>query len=458
LTYKEKSMKNYSYKTLFISLFTLSLVGCNDNLNITPEEAITTDVALSTPENIRKILNNAYGVARYGSSYGGGIALASELLANTGDIYWNGTYIEPAEFDEKAMLTDNANVESIWMNAYSVNNQSNIVLEHLDIITDATEKTTTEGEAKFLRGLVYFDLARLFAKPYLAGSQNSQLAVPIVLKAVLDPKNIEYPSRNTLEEVYALVISDLTDAYSLLPESNTIYATKYSAAALLARVYLQKGDYTNAGNMANIVIENSGASLAPSFSRAFNNAENSSEDLFAWQVTTQDISLNNFNVFWAGTAFGGRSGNPDIDIEDQHYEIYDDANDERSKFFYEADFWCTTKWQNQFANIPFLRLAEMYLIRAESNFRNGTSVGLTPVSDLNILRARSSASFFNTVDLSTIRMERKRELSFEGFALFDAKRLRENIGTIPFNAANLIMPIPLREMDTNPNLVQNEGY
>ena len=100
----------------------------------------------------------------------------------------------------------------------------------------------------------------------------------------------------------------------------------------------------------------------------------------------------------------------------------------------------------------------MYLIRAESNFRNGTSVGLTPVSDLNILRARSSASFFNTVDLTTIRMERKRELSFEGFALFDAKRLRESIGTIPFNAANLIMPIPLREMDANPNLVQNEGY
>jgi starch-binding outer membrane protein, SusD/RagB family len=55
-------------------------------------------------------------------------------------------------------------------------------------------------------------------------------------------------------------------------------------------------------------------------------------------------------------------------------------------------------------------------------------------------------------------MERKRELSFEGFSLFDAKRLGVNIGSIASTANRLILPIPLRETDVNPNLIQNEGY
>lgn len=451
-------MRKYNTISIILLLLTTSFVSCNDNLNIQPEQSLSPEVATESSTNVKKILNNIYGDARSSSSYGGGIALASELIANSGDLWWNGTYVSPAEYDEKAILADNGFVQDIWMNAYNINNQANIVLSSLGVFDDASEKDITEGEAKFLRGLVYFDLGRLFAKPYIPGTQNSQPGVPIVLTAVLDASVIDFPSRNTLDEVYSQVISDLTDAYNLLPSSNGIYATKYSAAALLARVYLQMGDYPNARSMANVVISESGASLTTTFAEAFNNDENSNEDLFAWQVTSQDASSNYFNVFWAGKDFGGRSGNPDIDIEDQHYAIYDDANDARGNFFYEAKWWCTTKWQYQFGNIPFLRLAEMYLVRAESNFRVGTSIGDTPLNDINKLRNRANASLFNSMDLATILMERKRELAFEGFALFDAKRLGENIGDIPYTANNLILPIPLREMDVNPNLTQNDGY
>lgn len=452
-------MKKYNYQIILGTFLALSFVGCDDNLTITPEQAITTEMAISTPSNLKKILNNAYGDARSSSNYGGGIALASELIANDGDLYWNGTYLPPSQYDEKSMLSDNGFVESMWLKAYKISNQTNIILDNLAVFTDAADKNVTKGEAKFLRGLVYFDLARLFGKPYVSGTVNSQLGVPLVLEPNLDPTKITFPSRNTVEEVYKQVILDLTDAYTLLPVSNGVYATKYSAAALLARVYLQKGDYINARNMANIAIKDSGARLTATFAKAFNNSENSTEDLFAWQVTSQDLSANDFNVFWAGEAFGGRSGNPDVSIETQHWDIYDDANnDERANFFYEEDYWCTTKWKNQYGNIPFLRLAEMYLIRAEANFREGTVLGLPPVDDINMLRVRSSASSFATVDLATILMERKRELSFEGFALFDAKRLKQNIGSLPYNANNLVLPIPLRETDVNKNLIQNGGY
>ncbi|MEM8522629.1 RagB/SusD family nutrient uptake outer membrane protein [Flavobacterium sp. PL12] len=451
-------MKIYNYRIIIAAVVMLSFAACDDNLTIKPEQSIPTEIAISTPSNLQKILNNAYGDARSSALYGGGIALVSELIANDGDLYWDGTYVQPNQYDEKEILTDNSFVESLWLRAYKISNQTNIVLDNLAVFTDANDKNQAKGEAQFLRGLVYFDLARLFAKPFVAGAVNNQLGIPIILEPNLDPTKITFPARNTVEEVYKQVIIDLKDAYTLLPASNGVYATKYSAAALLARVYLQKGDYVNALAMANFVINNSGASLASTYAKTFNNSENSTEDLLAWQVSSQDASSNDFNVFWAGADFGGRSGNPDISIEDQHFDIYDDADDQRNNFFYEADNICTTKWKNQYGNIPFLRLAEMYLIRAESNFRGATQVGLSPVDDVNMLRVRSGASLFGSVTLATILMERKRELSFEGFALFDAKRLKQNIGSLAYDANNLVLPIPLREMDVNKKLVQNPGY
>lgn len=452
-------MKKYNYISMILSMFTLLFIACDDNLNIEPEQNLSPEVATESPANVKKILNNIYGVARDNGSYGGGIVLASELLGNSGGLSWGGTYVEPAEYNEKAILSDNGFVESIWVNAYDISNEANIVLASLDVFTDDYEKGVTEGEAKFLRGLAYFDLARLFSKTYVPGTQNSQLAVPIVLTAVLDASIIEYPSRNTLEDVYTQVITDLNDAYNLLPDSNDIFATKYSAAALLARVYLEMGDYENARAMSNEVITNSGATLTTTFDGAFNNGENSEEDLFAWQVTSQDASLNDFSTFWGGVEFGGRNGNPDLSITPQHFNIYDDPNDNRALFFYVTSRGtATTKWQNQFGNIPFLRLAEMYLIRAESNFRKSTNIGDTPLNDINALRDRANASLHNSVNLATILMERKRELAFEGFRLFDAKRLGEDVGSIPYNANRLVLPIPLREMDVNPNLTQNDGY
>src|SRR5690606_33458999 len=119
------------------------------------------------------------------------------------------------------------------------------------------------------------------------------------------------------------------------------------------------------------------------------------------------------------------------------FRSYDDPTDERANFFYERRGTATTKWQNQFANITVIRLAEMYLIRAEANERLGSSIGATPLEDINTLRSRSGASLLSSVDLEEILMERKRELAFEGFALFDAKRLGRNVGDIAYDANNL---------------------
>ena len=453
-------MKKSKYFTILLSLFVLGFTACDDNLDVEPEQSLSPEVATSTPANIKTILVGIYAEARDNDSYGGHIALASELLANDGDLSWNGTYVQPAEFDEKAILSDNSYVRDIWMNAYEIINQSNIVLANLDVFEDQDEMAVVEGEAKFLRGLAYFDLVRLFSKPYKAGANGGELGVPIVLEPVLDASEISYPSRNTIEEGYSQVINDLTDAYNLLPPSNGIFAGMYSAQGLLARVYLQRGEYEKARDAADDVIKNSPFELASTFSDEFNNDENSDEDILAFQVTSQDASWNAFNEFWGGYDFGGRSGDPDLSIEDEHFAIYDDPKDDRAEFFYTTDRGIATlKWQSQYANVPFIRLAEMYLIRAEANERLNEEVGATPLEDINTLRERANATWLDSVELEDILMERRRELAFEGFALFDAKRLGRDVGSIAYDADRLVLPIPLRETDANPdNLEQNPGY
>ena len=379
-------MKKLSNYKIIFSLLAVLLFACDDNLDIEPEQNLSPEVATSTPANLKTILNNIYGELRSSDSYGGGIALASELIGDDGDLSWNGTFVGPGEYIEKAVLASNGFVEDIWMNAYDINNQANIVLSNLEVFDDETDRNTTEGEAKFLRALTYFDLVRLFSQRYDPDGANTQLGVPIVTEPVLDASAITYPSRSTVQEVYDFVLSDLTDAYSLLPADNDYFASKYSAQALLARVYLEMGNYEGARDAANEVIEESGASLTTTFAEAFNNSENSSEDLFALQVTSQDESEQGYNVYWAGSDFGGRIGNPDISVNEVHFDNYDDTGDDRANFFYVTDDGtATTKWQNQFGNISLIRLAEMYLIRAEANERLATEVGATPLEDINTL-------------------------------------------------------------------------
>ncbi|MGM0933716.1 MAG: RagB/SusD family nutrient uptake outer membrane protein [Bacteroidota bacterium] len=452
-------MKKYMKINYILAFIALGLFSCDDNLNVEPEQNLSPEVATETPTNVKNILNNIYGTARSGDSYGGGIGLASELIGNDGDLSWNGTFVGPSEYNEKAMVADNGFVTDAWLNAYDMNNQANIVLANLEIFTDEDEKASVEGEAKFLRALAYFDLGRLFSKPYTPGEPNTQPGVPIILEPVLDATAVTYPARNTLDEVYAQVINDLSDAYNLLPSSNDYFANKYSAQALLARVYLEMGEYENARDAANDVILNSGAQLTSTFAEAFNNTQNSDEDLFAIQVTSQDASEHSWNVYWAGVDYGGRIGNPDVSVEEPHYEKYDDPEDDRANFFYTTTRGvATTKWQNQFGNISVLRLAEMYLIRAEANERLDTEEGATPLDDINRLRERANASTYDSVDLDLILAERQRELAFEGFALFEAKRLGYSINDIPSDADQLVLPVPLREIDANPELEQNPGY
>lgn len=449
-------------KNTYLYLFVLSLifVSCEDKLDLEPAQSISVEDALSTEENISSLLVGAYNEAGLVTLFGGRSQIISDLLGSNDQVSWNGTFLDPREFINKTIFVENGFVEDHWNNSYEVINQTNLVIDNVGIVeSSAEERNRIEGEAKFLRALTYFDLVKLYGLPYEAGQTNSQPAVPLRVEGITDYSadlNIE---RSSVEAIYAQVITDLTDASELLPPDNGFLADQYAAKGLLARVYFQQGNYVDAREVANDVLQNSGHNLAPTFAQAFNNDSNSNEDLFAFQVTSQ-TGANGLITFYASETNGGRGG--DISINQEYLDLFDDPdNDVRASFTYispTTDGTLTSKYTNQFGNVPILRIAEMHLIRAESNFRENTTIGLTPLQEINALRGRSEATPLLSLSNDEFFDERQRELAFEGHLLFDHKRTQRPVGPIAHDSNQLVLPIPQSEMDTNNLIEQNEGY
>ncbi len=447
-------MKKYINKTVYLFAMAFLFVGCTiDDLN--DENNLSLELLLTDADNVEDLLVGSYIFAGSGGSYGGQTYIASELVGSTNELIWNGTFNDGQQYIDKSMLPGNGMVSTLMTDNYDVINQVNTVLFGLDLFEDLERRNRIEGEAKFLRGLEHFELVRFYAKQYQSVGSNDQIGISILLTTTLN--EIAENPRSSVAEVYNQVLNDLNDAVDLLPNSNGVFADKYTVKALLARVYLQQRNYTDARDAANEVIQNSGHSLTPTFEAAFNNDNNSSEDVFSMQVTTQAGS-NSMNTFWATQANGGRPGNPDIAISDVFIGSYD-AADDRGQFFYTGNGGnASTKWIERNANVPLLRLAEMYLIRAECNQRLGSSVGDNPLNDINRLRSRANAPELNSVNLEDVLQERRLELAFEGHLLHDIKRLGLTAGGLPADSNRLVLPIPEDELNTNPNSTQNPGY
>lgn len=452
--------KTYIYNLLFASMLLAAASSCKKALDIDPVDTIEQSQALLKSKDVEVALVGTYSALGSRNFYGGRPFLMADFLANTNAIEWYGTYEELTQTINKSLLKTNTFVDNVWAAGYTAINDANNVIAAIDKV-DAAKKSKVEGEAKFIRGAAYFDLVRLFGKAYNDGSPTTNLGVPIVLTPTTSVTDASYVSRATVVAVYTQAIADLTDAEAKLPATNGFFATKYSAAGMLARLYLQMGNYAAAAAAANRVIASGNYSLTPAFIDAFpamgsTPGVNSSEDVFAMQVTTL-TGFNGFNEFYGSSTYGGRG---DAVISQNWIDNTYAANDDRINAFYDDGDMYTSKYANPYGNVPVIRLAEMYLIRAEANVRLAPAApvgGRTPLQDLAVVRSRAGLTT-TTATLANILAERKLELAFEGFALHDAKRTQTNIGSLAWNSNALVFPIPQIEMDANKNLVQNPGY
>ncbi|NIJ51746.1 RagB/SusD family nutrient uptake outer membrane protein [Dyadobacter arcticus] len=454
--------KNIFIYSLALSASLFLTSSCDSKLDVAPTQSIDENAALSTSRDVEVTLIGCYDGLQDGDVYGGGFQYSSELLGNSDELGFGGTFQNLLEMFNKEITTANATALTTWRDSYVTINRCNNVLTALDIL-DEDKKARVEGEARFIRASLYFDLVRLYAKTWGDGDNAVNPGVPLVLtptRGVTDADNVP---RNSVAEVYALVIEDLTKAKSLLPEENTIYATKYAASAQLSRVYLMQSNFAAARTEANEIIESGAFELNATFSSLFftfltNGGANPDEYIFSMVVTQQD-GVNDMTTFFGAAIddIPGTSGRGDIRVLAKHRALYE-VGDQRGAFFISPSYTLTQKHLDTFGNVLQFRLGEMYLTRAETNFRLGTAVGAMPVEDINAIRTRAGLKATATVTLASILRERHLELAFEGHMLHDIKRNKLAVGTIPYNSPKLILPIPQREIDVNPELVQNEGY
>ncbi len=444
-------------KKIFILMSAIAVLSsCADQLDVKPFNTIDSGTATSTSKDIEALIVGAYTFLGDGDVLGGNMQRDAELIGDDGELFWDGTFTDPGEIWDKNMLITNGQAEATWLDCYRVINICNTVLANLSVVT-ADKVDRVEGEAKFIRGVMYFELVKVYGRTWTDGTPATNPGVPIVL----EPSTTALVDRSSVAEVYTQVISDLQDAKTLLPTVNSFFATTYSASGMLSRVYMMQNDYANAALEADIVIASNEFGLLSDYTDNFNNSANvfssrnnnenaTTEDVFAIQVTSQS-GINNMNTFFS------TNGRGDIYVEQAHLDLYDQVNDERYFLFYDGER--TGKWENQFGNVGIIRLAEMYLTRAEANLQDpGADVGDSPLNDINAIRNRAGLGDLGSVTITDILNERHLELAFEGHQIHDLKRTGRPVGALAFNAPKLIFPIPNREIIINPDMAQNESY
>jgi hypothetical protein len=481
-------MKNILTKSAWALGLALSLAACKDALDIEPQQSIDLSTSFNTSQKIGAAVIGSYAQLDNSSLYGTDLILVPELMAGDGYIFWRGSFQNYAQLANHIQNSRISNALEIWRAAYANINQTNLVLANLSVVSDSAQRQQFRGEMHFIRAAMYFELVRLYGQQYQPGGGNTQLGVPLNLTAnnTIGQADVKLP-RATVEQVYTQVIADLQAAIKSLPALNVTRASSYSAEALLARVYLQQGNYTAARAAANDVITNSGASLAGTLAAVFAN-RNSAESLFEIQQNDQNnagTANSGLATFFAGYSPTGDQGilygRSDVEVDSSFAALYGPPSGpdvrgtdylpilQTKKLIYlsdgsnRANQLRTIKWRTYGQNIPLIRLAEMYLVRAECDIRAGKSGD----ADINRVRQRSGATALSGATIDDVLLERQLELAFEGFRLYDLKRTGRNVaeadpinGTpaISANDPLEILPIPFQEINNNSNLKQNPGY
>jgi hypothetical protein len=445
------------------------LESCNNKLNVQPTSSIDAAQAFSNSSDVQAALVGCYAGLQSVNLYGGYWQFMTDLVADNGDESFVGTFSQPQEAQRKTLLITNSQVSATWLSAYDVINRTNNVLANLGKLDTPAQQAAVEGEARFIRALVYFDLVRTYGRDWNDGTPASNLGVPLVLTPTLSVADAVPLPRNTVAEVYTQVISDLTTAEAKLTTSsglNTFSASRYACAGLLARVYLQQGNYPAAATAANRAISSTARLNAyygdnfgynPTTNSSSQLVGNTAEDIFAIQISAQS-GTNQLNTFYS------RTRRAEVNINAQFLNLFESGDSRRTLYFTTGGVTYTTKYDALYGNVKLMRLDEMLLTRAEANFRAGTTTGATPLADVNAIRSRAGLSALSSVTLAQILRERRIELAFEGFRLGDLKRNQESTvdplttAVIAWNSPRLVFPIPFREINANANLKQNDGY
>jgi starch-binding outer membrane protein, SusD/RagB family len=448
-----------------LSAVLLFTAGCSDKfLEIIPPTVKPESEIISSPADLRKVLNAGYEALGYGTAMSGQVWFVNDVMAD----HINGTAFSGEWGSHYTHTTDifMGTTRSMMADLGKVIARANFTLDRMsqfDGQMTQAEKDAMRGECLFLRGLAHFELVRLFGQPYGYTGDNSHLGVPIHTKYT-----IEGVDRSSVGAVYTQVLADLNEAANLLPASNPAplvpsavapyasYATKWAAKGYLAKVYFQMNDFTNAYATANDVIETGGFAFDTEIRNRFSN-QGTSEGIF--MLTATDSLTDNVGGFLSNNYAHRELTIPAIFLSDYIYnKATADTADLRGKYWYEkkGNFIYCNKFPVNYMQVPLVHLTELMLIRAECIGEGAGDNATKAVADLNKIRSRAGISALGSVSgtalVDAVRAERELEMLAEGNRLQELKRqaTRGNkslyIRTSPWDCNGMVNQIPDNEL------------
>ncbi len=474
---------------LILLSFAVLFTACEDFLVKEPRLSQSNEMTLATYQGLDNATGGTYSqLCGYGW-YGSQFVITADMKGGNAK---RGSVISGRYTDEYLWNNTPSATSGLWATAYTTIAKANNVLAVIDggfteTGVEQADLDLLKGECLFMRGLSYFDLARMYCQPYSAGTEN--MGVPVVLVT-----ENGYPARNTVGETYDRVVTDLEDAIALLPATNprggdAAFATKVAAQALLAKVHLYMENWQDAATLATTVIGTTGLSLfsAADYTTWDNDGYWGSGGPGKEIIFQVDGSEGNSSHPWwdAISYMMDPGGYGDCAASTDVLNLYEEG-DVRADLFlqpaaYPGEYW-SLKYPGRLGrtphrefNVPVLRLAEMYLIRAEAILEGASVSGVTALNDYNAIRTHRGLAAASAVTLNDIYAERRRELCFEGNELFDLARTQRSLSRTDYTGLSnkditfvpggtalvnylWAMPIPQAEIDANVNCEQNPGY
>ena len=444
-------MKIYRYIALVLGLS--AATSCNV-LDVTSQDAIPANEVFKDKAGIERGILGAYSSLQSLSYYGRNYAIFADLAADNLQHPPNATSVAFAEIDNNAILPENSAIDGVWSAIYDGINVTNNVIAQVPNVSGMTqaEKDAALGELYFLRALHHFNLMNYFG------------AIPVKTTPTVGVANVDVP-RDQPAAVYAQIVQDLTFAVDHLPKGGSkVRANGLSAQALLSRVRLYQREYAAAYDAATGVITSTQYSLPAQYADVFA-ADGSAETIF--EVDFLALDRNRIAEYNFPLTLNGRYEVAPTPGVLAAYESGDQRKNVSANTSGALPY--AIKYDDLSTggdNFIVLRLAEMYLNRAEAviAMNNG---GLDNVrSDINAVRRRAGLSDVTSNDplvlLQVIEEERRREFAFEGHRWFDLVRTNRALEVLPTvtSSNQLLFPIPLSEMLTNKHtgMYQNPGY
>lgn len=457
---------------LFIITLSAGLGGCKDivDVGLPSNELMTEDIfkdSASVTSAVAGMYSFMYNYQNVeGSPYKNFITTLFSLSADETYYYSGNTY---PQFERNAIPVADARNLQLWQDSYKVIYYANNIIENIGLLQSgsAAFRDQVKGEAMFTRAFCFFYLTNIFGDIPLVKTTNLKVS------AVM--------ARNPQPEVYKQIVDDLKEARTMLTrdykysDEERTRPNYYAATALLARIYLYAGMFTEAASMASEVIDQTASyELDMDLDAIFQSSSREAIFQFPSNVNSATYVAMDFLP-------GANSGIPNFVLRSQLLNAFEPGDKRRDAwvgevsyggnvYAYPGKYRVNPGTPNPSGRIEYdvvLRLSEQYLIRAEARIRMGQFGDAK--DDINAIRQRAGvtpiqAGTENTM-LQQLVHERQVELFCEwGHRWFDLKRTNQAsavLGTIKptWKSTAVLFPVPQQAINTNSKLQpQNPGY